>query len=593
MLLLTVIFLVVVNVEASIPSFTSAHCGWNKFPPHISTSSDFNIPNFSPLVFRASNYGLNKYTIGSYFGNYPILNIKKSNEGKPDSITSEDLDTFYTFYRSFLNSDVDSIHQVDNSKFELELWNLYQLKNNTLAGISPLRQYPPFVSVNVLFQVGNTSSLRFNPIISGLTRLQENASPQPLPYNYDLYALFPRKSPIAVYETKAFPFPHPEEISERSELSSKDCFPVKVHVYLKPVEISQKQIEFVRQVQKLHQKASLVPEAQNQIQRPEGEPYIYITPTQGLVLRRRSVSKAAAYILEFRHNSKGESELDPYSPDCKIGVSPNYRHLLLKKLSLVNLIALAVIVIPESNCIFGGRPATPGEFPSVVYIRYNDDYLQRRRASDQAFPDGLCVGSIRTPTEVVTAAHCVESIPVRDMMVVAGAHNITIRESTQQIKRVIRKTIHPEFRYSDNGTTLNDIAILTVEPFVYDRYVTSLRLPINNHQPTGNCWIAGWGQTEHSQMSEILLKAQLPVVDNVNCTDVYGDLFQPESQLCAGHAAGGYDACLFDTGGPLICNDLGYTYMAGIVSWGYLCAVPLHPGVYTKVSRYIDWMPQD
>ncbi|KAH1017646.1 hypothetical protein HUJ05_008257 [Dendroctonus ponderosae] len=45
--------------------------------------------------------------------------------------------------------------------------------------------------------------------------------------------------------------------------------------------------------------------------------------------------------------------------------------------------------------------------------------------------------------------------------------------------------------------------------------------------------------------------------------------------LCAGYPAGGYDACNGDSGGPLIVDG----YLAGIVSWGYQCAVANYPGV--------------
>jgi hypothetical protein len=302
--------------QASVSTMDSGRCGPSKFSPSVSTESLITLPGFSPLVFRANSYGFNKYRINSRFEGYPVFNIEMSKGGKPDSVTSGDLDTFYTFYRSFLNSDVTSVHQVNNKTFQLELWNLYTLKKDTLAGLSPLRSYPPFVSINILFQVGNVTSLRFNPLISGLTNLIPSGPPQPLPYNYDLYALLPRKSSMAVYEASNFPFLYPKEFLEE-KASSKDCPRMKVHVYLKPVSISQKQYDIVVKTQKLLQDESVLLNSQSQYETWKARPDMYITPTQSLILHRRSTSKAAAYMLEFRRNSKGESELDPYSPDCK------------------------------------------------------------------------------------------------------------------------------------------------------------------------------------------------------------------------------------------------------------------------------------
>jgi secreted trypsin-like serine protease len=66
--------------------------------------------------------------------------------------------------------------------------------------------------------------------------------------------------------------------------------------------------------------------------------------------------------------------------------------------------------------------------------------------------------------------------------------------------------------------------------------------------------------------------------------------YDKQRQFCAMVDGGGKDSCQGDSGGPIHqwLND--HWEQVGIVSYGTGCALAIHPGVYTRLSFYHDWI---
>lgn len=88
----------------------------------------------------------------------------------------------------------------------------------------------------------------------------------------------------------------------------------------------------------------------------------------------------------------------------------------------------------------------------------------------------------------------------------------------------------------------------------------------------------------------------LPVVRNDQCKKAF-TAFKTvqidERVLCAGYLQGRKDSCQGDSGGPLIAAYQSQFYQVGVVSYGFRCAAEGYPGVYTRVTAFLDWIERN
>ncbi|XP_042802108.1 ovochymase-1 isoform X2 [Panthera leo] len=229
-----------------------------------------------------------------------------------------------------------------------------------------------------------------------------------------------------------------------------------------------------------------------------------------------------------------------------------------------------------------GEEACPHCWPWQVGVRFQGSHQ--------------CGGAILNPTWILTAAHCVQSKnnPLF-WTIVAGDHDRTLKESTEQVRRAKHVVVHEDF---DSRSFDSDIALIQLSsPLAFNSVVRPVCLPESTEPLFSSeiCAVTGWGSiSEGGGLARRLQQIQVLVLEREVCGHAYrshpGGI--TERMICAGFAtSGGKDFCQGDSGGPLVCrHEKGPFVLYGIVSWGAGCAQTRKPDVFARVSVFLDWI---
>ena len=224
-------------------------------------------------------------------------------------------------------------------------------------------------------------------------------------------------------------------------------------------------------------------------------------------------------------------------------------------------------------------------------------------ANNGSYYRGPCGATLISRRWAVTAAHCLSNNRKNDMIdridaIYVGAYSPWQADrfgngnggKPYEIIRI--KSWHEHPYHMPGPASQHDIALLELERDVSYNFpgFYHMNLPCPNFQaylqPYQDATIYGFGDTSYGgSNSKVIKQANVRYEPWNSCHSKMRKWGLSPDMICFG--GDGYtDACSGDSGGPVIARNT----LAGVTSWGYRCAAPGYPGVYSNVEVHLDWI---
>ncbi|XP_039488959.1 trypsin beta [Drosophila santomea] len=241
---------------------------------------------------------------------------------------------------------------------------------------------------------------------------------------------------------------------------------------------------------------------------------------------------------------------------------------LILSLSIAGLVSASQIPGPEERIV-------RGYYIPIEYVPWQVSMLNATLHR--------CGGVIYSDRTILTAAHCLHNVAVKDLSVRAGS---SYWSKGGQVQRVLKAIKHPKYRHFPNP--VYDVAVLILEdPLKLGSAVDEISLAENTPDAGTITLASGWGLTRVPGFHwPILHGVHVTILNRTECENYYKDINYKvtNDMICADAHQG--DTCKGDSGGPLV--DTKNRKLVGIVSWGAGCGT--NPGVYADVAFFRNWL---